>query len=608
MAKVQKKNASEAAFPEWLVPVLVGAITFIAFLPALKAGFVSWDDDRNFVMNGKYRGLGPAQLGWMWTTFHLGHYVPLSWMSLGLDYTLWGMNPAGYHATNVALHAANAVLVYLLARRIFARTLPALTTGTLAWASALAALLFSVHPLRVESVAWVTERRDVLSMLFFLASILTYLRSQKENERRNYVASLALFVCALLSKATSLTLPVVLLILNVYPLRRLIKRAERRAVLIDLAPYVLLSGATAVMTLVALPHLVQLGLLEKIAVSAYSLVFYIWKTLVPDGLAALYAMPTSVDPLAPRYVASLLALLALTAGAWAVRRRWPSVPTAWVAFLVIILPMLGVVQNGPQIAADRYTYFAAPALTLLLAGAIVSARGSAGELANGVALFAVGALAVLTWRQTTVWRDSRALWTQVLAVEPESAIGQNNMGNVLFQERRFNDAIAHYRRAIATAPNYTEAHNNLGIALMNQGNITGAIAEYERAASTNPLDPEPHANLGSALDALGKSAEALVHFQRALELDPDHGNAQVNYANTLLKLNRVDEAVRVYQRAVLSHPDLAEAHLNYGVALARQGKLPEAVEQFRTTLVLRPESPEARQYLARLMEIQRANP
>ena len=599
MAKARKKNASTTSLPAWLVPVLVAAITVIVFLPALKAGFVSWDDDRNFVMNAKYRGLGPAQLGWMWTTFHLGHYVPLSWMSLGLDYTLWGMNPAGYHATNVVLHAANAVLVYLLARRIFTHTLPAATTGVLAWASALAALLFSLHPLRVESVAWVTERRDVLSMLFMLASILTYLRSLDADTRRDYVLSLALFVCALLSKATSLTLPAVLLILNVYPLRRL-TRDHWRPVLMELAPYALLSAATAVMTLIALPHLVQLGLLEKIAVSAYSLVFYLWKTLVPDGLAALYAMPTAVHPLEARYVVSVVILVALSVGAWAVRRQWPSVPAAWVAFLVMILPMLGVVQNGPQIAADRYTYFAAPALTLMLAGAIVSVRGSAEELVNGVALFALGVLGVLTWRQTLVWRDSRALWTQVLAVEPQSAIGQNNMGNVFFQERRFNDAIAHYRRAIASAPNYTEAHNNLGIVLLNQGNFTGAIAEYERAAATNPLDPEPHANLGSALDALGKSAEALAHFERALALDPDHVNAQVNYGSTLLKLNRVDDAVRVYQRAVLSHPDLVEAHLNYGVALARQGRLPEAVEEFRTALVLKAESPEARQYLARL--------
>ena len=599
------KQNNAPALPAWLAPALVAVITFCAFLPALKAGFVSWDDDRNFLTNASYRGLGPTQLGWMWTTFHLGHYVPLSWMTLGLDYTLWGMNPTGYHFTNLAIHTANAVLVYALARRIFAHTMPALAPRALGWASALAALLFSLHPLRVESVAWVTERRDVLSMLFLLASILTYLRSLDAQEKRWYAISLGLFVCALLSKATSLTMPAILLLLNVYPLRRITSRDDWRTVLIELAPYALLSAATAVMTLIALPHLTQLGLPAKIAVSAYSLAFYLWKTLAPQGLAALYAMPANVNPGEMRYLASYALLALLSAGAWLVRRRWPAVMASWIAFLIVIMPMLGVVQNGPQIAADRYTYFAAPALALLAAGAVVTLRGSLGEVANGAAGFILVALVFLTWRQTQRWQDSRALWTQVLTVEPQSALGRNNMGNVLFQERRFNDAIAHYRQAITIAPTYTEAHNNLGVTLLNQGNVVGALAEYESAAKTNPADPEPHANWGAALDGLGRTEESLVHFQRALALDPSHANAQVNYANAVMKLGRVDEAVRLYKEAIRRHPELAEAHLNFGVALARQGKLTEAAEQLRMALALKPESPEARQYLARLLEIQR---
>ncbi len=596
----------DSAPPAWLVPLLVATLTFVAFLPALEAGFVTWDDDKNFLANPSYRGLGAAQLGWMWTTFHLGHYVPLTWMSLGLDYSLWGMKPGGYHLTNVALHSANAVLVYALARRIFARTLPSLAPLALALASALAALLFSLHPLRVESVAWVTERRDVLSMLFALSSALCYLRSTDDDAPTApwYALSLGLFACALLSKATSLTLPALLLILNAHPLRRLGTASQRRAVMLELASFVLLSVATSVLTLVALQRLPQLGPFEKVAVSSYSLAFYLWKTIVPENLAPLYAMPAAIDPLALRYLASYALVVALSAGAWLARRRWPGVTTAWVAFLVAILPLLGLVQNGPQIAADRYTYFAAPALALLAAGAIVSLRGPLGEITTGAAAFVLVALGFLTWRQAGVWHDSSTLWTQVLRVEPHSAIARNNMGNVLFLDRRINDAIDHYRRALAVAPNYAEAHNNLGVALSKQGNLAGAIAAYQRAVAANPASAEAHANWGTALDAIGRPDESLEHFRIALSLE---GNAdtQVNYGNALVKIGQVDSAIRLYKEVALRHPDHVEAHLNWGVALARQGKLAEAVGQFRLTLALKPESPEALEYLARLVEIQR---
>src|SRR4051812_27398787 len=199
---------------------MVGLSTFAAFLPALQSDFVTWDDDRNFTSNFHYRGLGLQQLHWMWTTFHMGHYVPLSWMTLGLDYSLWGMNARGYHLTNLLVHAANAVLVYFLARRLLARSMK-LEEPPLEISAAFGALLFSVHPLRVESVAWVTERRDVLSMFFCLSSVLWYLRHVDfERDRRWYCLSLVAFVCAILSKATSMTLPAVLLLVDIYPLRR----------------------------------------------------------------------------------------------------------------------------------------------------------------------------------------------------------------------------------------------------------------------------------------------------------------------------------------------------------------------------------------------------
>ena len=626
----KKRDGSKTAVSHagWLVPLLVAVITFVAFLPVLRAGFVSWDDDKNFLDNPHYRGLGLAQLRWMWTTFHLGHYVPLSWMSLGLDYRFWGMNPTGYHLTNLLLHTANAVLVYFLARRILIRARETTTesragpsvalrasSGRHLMAAAFAALLFSIHPLRVESVAWITERRDVLSFLFYASSVLSYVRSteQAENRRRWYGLSLGLFAGALLSKATSITLPALLLILNVYPLERL-GVAERtswwnesaRRVYLELAPFALLAVATVGVTFLALQHLVQLTAMQKIAVSAYSLAFYLWKTIAPVGLAPLYAMPASVDPYAARYLVSYAVLIAVSVGAWLARHRWPAVTAAWLAFLITVAPLLGLVQNGPQIAADRYTYFAAPFVAMLAAGALSSLRTSLTDVTIGAAALALVALGAATWRQTEVWHDSESLWTQVLNVEPESPIAQNNLGNVLLREKRLNDAIDHYRRALAAAPYYAEAHNNLGVALSRQGRLADAIAHYQLALAALPAYDEAHDNWGIALDAMGKPAESIAHFRLALSINGENADAQVNWGNALIKLGRLDEAILMYEKALRRHPDNAAAHLNWGVALARQGKLVDAIGQFRQALILKPEWPDAIAYLDRATAIQRS--
>src|SRR5881227_1909228 len=275
----------------WLVPVLIALITFAAFLPALQNQFVDWDDQRNFLDNHHYRGLGWTHLRWMWTT-HLGHYIPLTWMTLGLDYLLWGMNPVGYHLTSLLLHAANAVVFFFVVRRILKRALPSPSERghALAVSAGFAALVFAIHPLRVESVAWVTERRDVLSGLFYLSAILVYLRACERGARGRgwYWLSVAVFGCALLSKSMVVNLPVVLLILDVYPLRRLggsigWRSEPARRVYVEKIPFVLLAAAASAIAVMAqLSHhtmvsVVQLSALGRLAVSVYGVSFYLWK-------------------------------------------------------------------------------------------------------------------------------------------------------------------------------------------------------------------------------------------------------------------------------------------------------------------------------------------
>ena len=604
----------------WLVPAAVAVATIAAFLPVLGNGFVDWDDDKNFINNPHFRGLGPDQLHWMWTTFHMGHYVPLSWMTLGLDYTFWEMNPTGYHLTSLLLHAANAVVVFALLRRLLTLAgegrraggdgRPQTESGLIMLAAGIGALIFGLHPLRVESVAWATERRDVLSGLFFFTSILEYTRSRESvHERRGYLLALGLFVCALLSKATSMTLPAVLLVINAYPMRRIggavgwWSSAARR-VYLEIVPFALLALATAALSIVALHPPTQLDAGSKVVVSAYSLMFYVLKEVAPVGLSPLYEMPQHIDPAEPRFLASYLFVAALGGAVWlGMRRRWWGFVAAVTAFVLITLPMLGAVQNGPQIAADRYTYHAAPAVAVMVAGGALwlLQRGRTGTLIAG--LVVALALGALTWEQSGVWRNSESLWSRVLEVDPNSSIGNSSMANVRYKQDRVQEGVENSQRAVAINPNYAEGYNGLGVGLAREGRVADAIVAYERAISLQPDFDEAETNLGVSLAQRGDLNAAIEQYQRALATNPDNGNAHVNWGNALVRLGRPGEAVEHYAAAVQIRPDNPDAQLNWGVALAREGKYADAIEHFRAALTLDPNNADARSYLAQATQL-----
>jgi tetratricopeptide (TPR) repeat protein len=597
----------------WIIPAVVGVLAAAPFLPALANGFVAWDDDRNFLENLHYRGLGLDQLRWMWTTFHMGHYVPLSWMTLGLDYELWGMDARGYHFTSIVLHALNAVLLFWIARRLLSRAFDErLATRTIELAAAAGALFFAMHPLRVESVVWITERRDVLSGVFCSAALLSYLRSidsSGAHPRRQYGLSLALFAAALLSKATSTTLPAVMAILNVYPLRRLggsvgWRSAAAQRVYRELTPFVILAVAVVPLTLRALAPPDQLHTVGKLAVSAYSLAFYVWKTVLPTGLSPLYPMPAHVDAGAMRFVLAAVFVIALAFTTWFARRRSPAILASALAFLVMVLPMLGVVQNGPLIAADRYTYHSAPALALLSAGlmAVLLARGRM-LIATAAAAAVLGTFGIMSARQTTIWHDSASLWSYVAAHDSTSVIAQTALGTIDLQAGRFDAAEARYRRAISLDSSYAEAHDNLGVALSRQGRFAEATEHYRAALALAPSKRETHNNLGVADARLGRYDEAIAEYSEAVELDPDYADAQTNWGNVLLRLGRLDDAIVHYQAALRAQPANADAQHNWGVALAQAGRLPEAIEHVRAALAANPSHAEARAYLDQALEI-----
>ncbi|MGH7264514.1 MAG: hypothetical protein ACREMB_06605, partial [Candidatus Rokuibacteriota bacterium] len=359
-------TAPPRGLPTWPVPLALALVAVVPFLPALRGGFV-WDDVANFVGNPDYRGLGWSQITWLATTAYKGHYIPLTWATFGLDYLLWGMTPRGYHLTNLVLHAVNAALFYLLARRLLARG-TTLAGSPLTVAAVAAAGFFAVHPLRVESVAWVTERRDVLSGLFFLLAVLAYVAAADTagaRRRRLLVASIAAYAAALASKSIVMTLPAVLIVLDVYPLRRLPGRLRdwlgpaTRALWLEKLPYVLLTLAGAATAYWAQAIETDLGTYPwaaRVAVAAYGVWFYVARTAWPVGLSPLYEVPIPLDPFEPRFVASAVIVVAITGVLVLLRRRWPAGLATWAYYGILLGPVTGlVVRAGFQLAADRYS-------------------------------------------------------------------------------------------------------------------------------------------------------------------------------------------------------------------------------------------------------------
>ena len=505
----------------------MAAVTALAFLPILQNGFVDFDDAEGLVVNTWIRGLGAANLRWMLTTFHLGHWQPLAWLSFALDYRLWGLDARGFHLSGLLLHAANAGLLAVLAERLLAcADVPA---GRRLAGAVAAALLWSVHPLRVESVAWATERRDVLSGLFYLLTLLTYLRLAEARRagggwRVWWLASVGCFALSLLSKAWGVTLPLVLLVLDVHPLRRLGRGGGLRTVLAEKVPYFVLALGGAALAHLASSQvparrtLAQEGVVARAAQAAYGLVFYLWKTVVPVALSPAYLLEQTVRPTEPRYVLSAAVVLGLAAAVVRLRRRWPWAAAASACYFLVLVTVLGFVQTGPQIVADRYTYLACVPWAVLAAAGLDRLARHRAALALAAASLAV--LGALTFRQTRVWHDSRTLWEHALAVDPDNYIAYQNRGTLRQARGDWVGAFGDYSEALRRNPIYSPAWYSRGTERLAWGDDAGAIADYTAAVRIKPTYIEAYNNRGLARQRTGDLAGAIADYQEALRLAP----------------------------------------------------------------------------------------
>jgi tetratricopeptide (TPR) repeat protein len=611
---------------KWFEPAFIAIVTCVTFLPVFLNQFVDWDDYSNLVNNPRYRGLGWSQLRWMFTTFHLGPYQPLSWVTLGLDYLIWGMNPVGYHLTNLILHAANGVFFYFVSRRLLAVAF-SMSDEEESWrlnsSAAFAALIFAVHPMRVESVAWATERRDVLSGFFYIGTIYSYLRAALAPEpsgRRHWLGiALAVYALSLLSKATSITLPVVLVLLDIFPLRRLPGRPwvwfnpPFRSVLYEKLPFLALAIVFAAVALLGqrtAGALQQYEVILRVAQTLYGLNFYLWKTLIPIHLSPLYELPVDASQWAWVFVLGVAGVIVVAVALYFLSRSWPALLACWLYYAVVLVPVSGIVPIGPQLVADRYSYLPCLSWALLAGGGFLSMwtistnkKPSRGKAALGCAMPVVilFILGFLTWKQTGVWRDSRTLWEYVLVIGPNSSIAHDALGKMAEAEGNSGQALTLYRRAVAINPGNAGANFNLARLLARYGQLHDAVSHYRATLRIDPDDAAAHNNLGLLLASQGESTEALEHFYRAVAIDPSYALAFFNLGRVFSSQGQEEKAVQNYRQALKLSADQIEIHLGLGNALEKQGHLEEAKEHFEAAVKLKPDSADAHAALARLL-------
>lgn len=579
-------------------PLLIACVTFVAFLPALANRLLEWDDQFTLTSNPGIRGLTVDHIRWMFTHYLMGHYQPLALLSFALDYQIWGMEAFGFHLTNLILHTVNAVLFYVLALRLleWARPGKTISQGRRCGA-AVAALLFAVHPLRVESVAWATERRDMLSALFYLLAVLAYLAAHRRRVEGKpaggwMVAVLTAATLSLLTKVMAITLAPVLLVLDLYPLRRW-RPGERNALkglgrlLKEKLPLIVLSLIMAWIATQAQDKegawlgVQSRGLLVRIEGALFSLSFYLWKTLWPLRLSPLYEMPQTTSQINQALVLGGLIILLSGPIVWMRRREWGPFLSAWACYLILLAPTLGVFQLWPQIAADRYTYLACMGWAICAGGSVarwLEAKRPAWQAASATLPVAawLASLALLTSRQTQVWHDEQALWKQAVEVMP-SAIPLYNYGGQLIKAGRPAEAELCMRRALEWKPGDPRILANVGIALLGQGRDDEAMECFRTSLS---IEENSYALSGMAYvwGRQGKLADAEHSIRRAIQLKPDDVESHEFLADALRRQHKNAEAIREYRDLVSKFPERFESRRRLADLLVETGNPGQAVQ------------------------------
>ena len=618
-----------------IVCVLLALVTLLVYLPVRHYAFVNFDDPDYVTENPMVQaGLTWSGCQWAFTTWHASNWHPLTWLSHMVDWQLFGLNAGGHHLVNVLFHATNAVLLFLLLLRL---------TSAL-WQSALIAALFAWHPLHVESVAWVAERKDVLSAFFGLLTLMAYVRYAQSRSKvegrgsradiavqaldsrllgaakrsgdgstRDYLLVLFFFACGLMSKPMLVTLPFVFLLLDYWPLQRLPDfelRISRWSRLVwEKWPFFALAAASCVVTFIAQKRgeaVVSLGgypLSSRIANAAVAYGKYLFNSVYPVNLAVIYPLPIYSLPKENPWVQVAGAIIVLAMISWVIwraRRQRPYLLTGWLWYLGMLVPVVGLVQVGSQAMADRFTY-------LPLIGVFIGVVFGLGDLAKklrlepmvmaSVAGVVLAGCLFATARQLRFWRDSETLFEHTLAATKDNPIAQSNLGTALSEAGQPQEAAEHFGEALRLNPGYAPAHYNLGVALTQTGHLQEAIEHFREALRLKPDYAMAHNNLGVALAQTGQPQEAIKHYQEALRLQPNLPDAHCDLGITLTEVGRLTEAITHFEQALQLEPNHPKAHNGLGLVLLQNGQADKAIAQFRTALQLQPDWTAARNNL-----------
>ncbi len=582
----------------WLLAALLALATAAAYLPVFGNGFVAYDDDLYVTDCGPVRaGISAEGVAWAFGSFHGANWFPLTRLSWMLDAGLFGVEPVAFHATSLALHVANAVLLLLALARM---------TGA-PGRSAFVAAVFALHPLHVESVAWAAARKDVLSGFFFALGLLAHERlaiAGASPLRRAAVA--ACMALGLLAKPILVTFPIALLLLDAWPLGRL-RAGEVRARLREKAELFALALSAGAVTLAAqraggaLQALDAIPLGERVANALVATAGYLRRAFLPEGLAVFYPHPRDALPAwqVGAAAALLVSLTALALRAWP-RRRYLAV--GWLWMLLLLAPVIGIVQVGGQAMADRYTYL--PLIGLAIAVAWAAFDLAPGERARralaALALAALAALGVATFRQVRTWRDTETLFAHALRVTEGNAVAHVNLGLAVTRAGRIDEGEAHATAALALAPRLAHAHALRAELRGLQGRPEEAVRGYETALALLPGTARWHGEIGRALLELGRTDEAVARLEEAVRLDPWNAALLANLGRALEQAGRRDEALARYHEAVRLRPDLAEAHGYLGAALLARGELEPARSALERAAELQPEVAAWREQLGAL--------
>jgi protein O-mannosyl-transferase len=609
------QTARQRRLADLIVMLLIVIVTLTVFHRVPEAAFVKWDDDVNIYNNPHFGGISPSRLHWMFTDFRYSRvYDPLAWLSWAAVHECFGMNPRGYHLLNLLLHTANGLLVYLLLRQLLTRTRKE-PANPCRWRAAVAAgagaMIWAVHPLQVEPVAWATTIGYCQGMFFLLLSMLSYVRAEaRGGSSKLYWLSVTAFAASLLTYPVALAYAVVLLIYDYFRLAEkslpdgwLFDREARRLWLGKL-PFVLVSAAILGITLYARhsaggpwrrpPTLEEFGLLSRVMQVFYGWAYYLWKPLLPFDLSPFYTQLISFRPTESRFLASAAVVILVTACAVLRRRRWPLGLALWCVFLVILAPVAGFFEH-PHFTNDRYYYLASIAWAVLISAAVWKCAHPGRQIAVLAAVtFVCGVFGVMSFRQSLVWRDTEALCRHMIGSlhdSPHRITPTERLGDHYIEARNYSGAAESFSQVLAVNPNLHEIRFKLANTLVKQGRLEPAIDEYHRLLSRSPNFRNAHLNLGRAYAALGRRLQAEEHLAAAVRLNPRDADAHLGMGQWLVQERQTAAAIPLLEDARRLDPARVEIHSTLALAYARQGETVRAIDACRDALRLRPELP-----------------